>query len=173
MEEKKAMQLSELTDAMYMYIKTGEKNKKLENFEKVYQNITDRFRKFLNTLPETERENTEDIIYLSCISLLGEIYEREEKVKQMQDEYNTVSKENPELVGILLYLAEKKASDIKQIQSDTGLSIETLDRVICNSSEYFNIREMKREQEYIVRISLKRKGKRFVDYLLEQKLSLH
>ena len=162
MEEKKVIQLSELTDSMYMYIKNGVKNKRLENFEKVYEGIISNFEKYIKTVSEEEKETIEGILYLSYITALGDIFEKVKKAKCLDTEYEYITKNGDHVIGIILYLVDNPGISLVKMKENLGLSEKVIKESLDKSKQYFHISEKNGDKF----ITLSRKGKSFSEYVL-------
>ena len=103
-----------------------------------------------------------DVAYLSHVNMLYELYEREQKFRQEQKEYEEISEEYPKIAELTKMLSEKKKMNLNELDRQLNISKEEVLNTLSRNSQMFNIRDKKNA----VKVSLSPKGKKFNNYFL-------
>lgn len=103
-----------------------------------------------------------DVAYLSHVNMLYELYEREQKLRQEQKEYEEISKKYQKIAEITKMLSEKKKMELNELERQLNISEDEVLNTLSRNSQMFNIRNKKN----VVKVSLSPKGKKFNNYFL-------
>ena len=103
-----------------------------------------------------------DAAYLSHVNLLYELYEREERLRREEQEYEKISEEYQKMANIASNLSKRRRMEIEQLEKQVNMSQEELEYLLNQNQKYFNIRE---KQENI-QISLSPQGRKYYDYIM-------
>ncbi len=99
--------------------------------------------------------------YLSHVNMLYELYEREEKLRREEKEFERISEQYQKMADITKMLSEKRRMELKELESKTELSEQELGHVVSRCEGYFNISWKKGK----CLISLSTSGKRYKEYV--------
>lgn len=103
-----------------------------------------------------------DVAYLSHVNMLYELYEREQKLRQEQKEYEEISRKYQKIAEITKMLSEKKKMELNELERQLNISEDEAINTLTRNSQMFNIRSKKS----VVKVSLSPKGKKFNNYFL-------
>lgn len=103
-----------------------------------------------------------DVAYLSHVNMLYELYEREQKLRIEQKEYEEISKKCQKMAEITKILSEKKRMELNELERQLNMSEDEVLNILRRNSQMFNIRNKKN----ILKVSLSPKGKKFNNYFL-------
>lgn len=103
-----------------------------------------------------------DVAYLSHVNMLYELYEREQKLRIEQKEYEEISKKYQKMAEITKMLSEKKRMELNELERQLNMNEDEVLNILRKNSQMFNIRNKKN----ILKVSLSPKGKKFNNYFL-------
>lgn len=111
----------------------------------------------------------QDTAYLSHMDMLYELYEREEKLRKEEKEYEKLSVRYKIMSQIAKKLSENRRMELEELQRELGVDEEDVIIVVDRCDKYFNVRDKKDN----IQISLSPIGKKYSNYILnsEQKYS--
>lgn len=210
--ERRDSYVREMEDALRRYIKTGVKNKQLDEIieveyyfqeqcesifditkitESILKNCEDNVEQIENKMLQEEQDIMQlaeekqndfidalknniffsveksiqnifpnimrDIVYLSHMNMIYEVYEKEEKLREEELQYQKIIKQYPKIVKITRKLNEKRRMEVDEIQNYLDISKNDLIEILRNNSRIFNIRNKKNT----LQISLSPTGKKF------------
>lgn len=216
-ELEKDNYLKELGNSVHNYVRTGVKNKQLdelvsleEKFQKRYRErfdiniITDMImdgneklvleieQKELQNIQASEKKNYKQLVqktsrqltemvnhvlaenlnrvlkdaaYLSHINMLYDIYEKEEKLRREEKEYEKISEQFRYMADITKELSKCRRMELSELQSKANLTKKEMEDVVNACSKYFNIRDKKDDLE----ISLSPSGRKYCNYIINTK----
>lgn len=104
-----------------------------------------------------------DAAYLSHMNMLYELYEKEERLRREEAEYEKISEKFQKMADITKSLSREKRMKIEELQKQVNISEQELGGVLSQNKKYFNIRE---KQESI-QVSLSPKGRKYCDYVMD------
>ena len=208
--------LKELGKAVHNYVRTGVKNKQLEELAALEEKFQKRYRErfdisvitdmisdensklvleieqktfddddlrdrmtYMHLLQKTSKQITKmvnqvleekldkilkDAAYLSHINMLYEIYEKEEKLRREEREYEMISEQFHYMTYIAEELSKHRRMELTELRFKTGISKNELEGIVNRCSKFFNIRDKKNTVE----ISLSPVGKKYCNYITNE-----
>lgn len=121
-----------------------------------------------NDAKEIRRELTEkinarfqDTVYLSHINMLYELYEREEKLRREEKEYEKISEQFQSMAKAAQILSQKKRMELEELQIEEDISRQEMEKMLSGCNKYFNVRPKKQGVE----ISLSPAGRKYYHYM--------
>ena len=106
-----------------------------------------------NELPKIIR----DAAYLGHINLIYEMYKKEEKLRQEEEEFVKISKQYQRMADIASKLSQERRMKIEELQKSVNLPNHELTDIIEKNRTYFNIRP----KEKTLQISLSPIGRKY------------
>ena len=106
-----------------------------------------------NELPKIIR----DAAYLGHINLIYEMYKKEEKLRQEEEEFEKISKQYQRMADIASKLSQERRMKIEELQKSVNLPNHELTDIIEKNRTYFNIRP----KEKTLQISLSPIGRKY------------
>lgn len=217
-EHEKELYLKELGNSVHNYIKTGVKNRQLdelieleETFNQKYQERFDT-RKLAEQISDFSRNSVCEIVneylesnsattsiikeqdfslssirasktyevllenvynrldaivrdtaYLSHMNMLYEIYEKEERLRREEEEYDRISEKYQKMADVLKKLSRQKRMELEQLQEQTDLSRAELENLLGQNTKYFNVRKKSES----IQVSLSPSGRKYYDHVMD------
>lgn len=106
-------------------------------------------------------EVMKDVVYLSHMNMIYEIYEKEEQLRKEEEEYEKISEEYQKMADISKKLSEKKRMEAEMLQKSVDLSKDELIKILYDNQKLFNIRNKKET----LQVSLSPAGRKFHSFI--------
>lgn len=106
-------------------------------------------------------EVIKDTAYLSHMNMLYELFEKEEKLRREEKEYQRISEKFKQLGEISERLNKHRRMDLEELQKQMEISEIDMESVIIGCEKYFNIRR----GNGTILISLSPAGRKYSEYL--------
>lgn len=140
----------------------GNAETRLEDISQIMERVVEVASK---TISETVANMLENVAYLSNMNMLYELYEKEERIRREQEEFQKRAEEAKYLYEIASQLSRCRRMELEEIRKEIEVSKEELEYILNKSASYFNIKERGDKTQ----VSLSPKGIKFTEYVMEEK----
>lgn len=154
----------EVEESYKEILKNNEGKEELElfNFDIIGFDYKEAMTEMLN---ESIQYIIKDVVYLSHMNLMYDLYEKEEDLKRIEHEYDIITDKYQDLSKIMEIIRVNKRMDFEVILKEENIAREDLDELLMRNEKYFNIRKQRSK----MKISLSPEGRKYLYYLENRK----